>query len=68
MTALRRSLSGLACPTYVIDTPQGSGKIPVPLEFWDAEVLSYRDFCDQEHDVDEGSCAGVIRCCQSCDG
>ena len=44
MTQLRRSLPGLACPTYVIDTPDGSGKVPVPLEFWDSDVSGYRDF------------------------
>ncbi|MGC8862856.1 MAG: KamA family radical SAM protein [Armatimonadota bacterium] len=44
MTELRRTLSGLACPTYVIDAPNGSGKIPVPLEFWDADISSYTDF------------------------
>ncbi len=51
MTALRRSLSGIACPTYVVDTPNGSGKIPVPLEFWDTEALSYRDFGGEEHEL-----------------
>lgn len=34
MTDLRKRISGLACPTYVIDSPQGVGKIPVPLNFW----------------------------------
>jgi lysine 2,3-aminomutase len=34
MTELRKRISGLACPTYVIDSPQGVGKIPVPLNFW----------------------------------
>lgn len=54
VTRLRKNLSGLACPTYVIDTPFGSGKIPVPLEFWDADMSFYRDFCGEEHQV-EGS-------------
>lgn len=49
MTRLRSSLSGLACPTYVIDTPFGSGKIPVPLEYWDASLDVYRDFNGVEH-------------------
>jgi lysine 2,3-aminomutase len=44
MTDLRRTLSGLACPTYVIDAPDGSGKIPVPLQFWDSDTGSYKDF------------------------
>ncbi|MCE5200621.1 MAG: KamA family radical SAM protein [Armatimonadota bacterium] len=44
MTQLRRSLSGLACPNYVIDAPNGSGKIPVPLEFWNCDTTKYTDF------------------------
>lgn len=49
MTELRRSLSGLACPTYVIDAPDGSGKIPVPLDFWQADTNSYTDFEGKKH-------------------
>lgn len=52
MTELRRSLSGLAYPTYVIDAPDGSGKIPVPLEFWDADTSSYSDFEGKQHRTD----------------
>jgi lysine 2,3-aminomutase len=52
MTELRSRLSGLACPTYVIDVPEGSGKIPVPLEFWDADVTSYTDFEGKKHRVE----------------
>ena len=33
MTKLRKTLSGIAIPTYVVDVP-GRGKIPVPLKFW----------------------------------
>lgn len=44
MTKLRRSLSGIACPTYVVDTPNGSGKIPVPLNFWKFDNRSFVDF------------------------
>jgi lysine 2,3-aminomutase len=51
MTALRKSLSGIACPTYVVDTPNGSGKIPVPLGFWNSDARSYRDFCGKEHEL-----------------
>lgn len=51
MTRLRTSLSGLACPTYVIDTPYGSGKVPVPLKYWDCSVQRYRDFDGVEHDI-----------------
>lgn len=49
MTRLRSTLSGLACPTYVIDTPYGGGKIPVPLRYWDAEVDRFRDYHGVEH-------------------
>jgi len=49
MTELRRALSGLACPTYVIDVPNGSGKIPVPLEFWECDTSSYLDFDGVRH-------------------
>lgn len=62
MTALRKSLSGIACPTYVIDTPGGSGKIPVPLEFWDADVSSYNDFEDNEHSTVDLAKRGDCRC------
>lgn len=44
MTKLRKNLSGLACPLYVIDAPNGSGKIPVPLNFWKFEHNAFRDF------------------------
>jgi lysine 2,3-aminomutase len=46
MTELRKNLSGLAYPTYVIDTPNGSGKIPVPLNFWQFDAESFKDFED----------------------
>lgn len=44
MTKLRANLSGIACPTYVIDTPNGSGKIPVPLNFWKFDKSTFNDF------------------------
>lgn len=53
MTELRRSLSGLAYPTYVIDAPDGSGKVPVPLDFWDADTSSYTDFEGKTHGTTE---------------
>jgi lysine 2,3-aminomutase len=34
MSGLRRRMSGLALPTYVVDVC-GAGKLPVPLKFWD---------------------------------
>lgn len=44
VTKLRKELSGIACPTFVIDTPNGSGKIPVPLDFWKFEKRSFMDY------------------------
>lgn len=44
MTELRKKLSGLAYPTYVIDTPNGTGKIPVPLDFWKFDKSEFKDF------------------------
>lgn len=44
ITKLRKNLSGIAFPTYVIDTPCGSGKVPVPLNFWKFNSKSFRDF------------------------
>lgn len=43
-TKLRKELSGLANPLYVIDTPCGSGKIPVSLLFWQYDKSFYLDF------------------------
>lgn len=44
MTKLRANLSGIACPLYAIDAPGGSGKIPVPLNFWQFDKTSLTDF------------------------
>jgi len=51
MTELRKRLSGLACPTYVIDTPDGSGKIPVPLDFWKFDKSGHTDFLGKQSAV-----------------
>jgi lysine 2,3-aminomutase len=51
MTKLRANLSGIACPTYVIDTPNGSGKIPVPLNFWTFTKTSFTDFLGKHIEV-----------------
>jgi lysine 2,3-aminomutase len=51
-TKLRANLSGLACPTYVIDSPNGNGKIPVPLGFWEVDYSRYHDFQGDEHEVE----------------
>lgn len=48
MTKLRKNLSGIAFPTYVIDALQGSGKIPAPLNFWKFNCSSFVDFEDKE--------------------
>jgi len=50
-TRLRKNLSGLAWPTYVIDTPNGTGKIPVPLEFWEFNKKEFRDFLGKKQKV-----------------
>jgi len=39
MTKLRKTLSGIAVPTYVIDVP-GRGKVPIPLKFWKGMNIS----------------------------
>lgn len=44
MTKLRTNLSGIACPNFVIDTPNGSGKVPVPLNFWQFDLKEFKDF------------------------
>ncbi|HLD31899.1 MAG TPA: KamA family radical SAM protein [Patescibacteria group bacterium] len=50
-TELRHRLSGLACPMYVIDTPHGSGKIPVPTNDWEFDHDHYQDFAGQKQKV-----------------
>lgn len=44
MTELRKNISGIAFPQYVVDTPNGSGKIPIPLNFWKFDRTSFQDF------------------------
>lgn len=48
MTRLRKNISGIAFPNYVVDTPNGSGKIPIPLNFWKFEKSSFKDFDGKE--------------------
>lgn len=48
MTKLRSTLSGIACPLYVIDAPNGAGKIPVPLNFWQFNPKSFKDYYGKE--------------------
>ncbi len=49
MTQLKTNLSGIACPTFVIDAPQGYGKIPVPLDYWQTDLGRFTDFHDLDH-------------------
>ena len=51
MTELRKRLSGLAYPVYAIDAPNGSGKIPVPLNFWRFELGHFKDFEGKEQKI-----------------
>jgi len=44
MTKIRKTLSGLAFPFHVVDSPNGAGKIPVPLNFWRFDAESFFDF------------------------
>jgi len=44
MTKLRINLSGIAFPNYVVDSPNGSGKIPIPLNFWEFKKDNFKDF------------------------
>ena len=49
---LRRRLSGIAMPLYVIDVPGGNGKVPVPLDFWPiSDKVIYRDFLGKSSKV-----------------
>lgn len=47
MSALRKTLSGIAYPLHVIDSSSGHGKIPVPTNFWQADLDHYTDFFDE---------------------
>lgn len=47
-TALRKRLSGIACPTYVMDIEHGYGKVPVPLAFFSEDMARVTDFRGQE--------------------
>jgi lysine 2,3-aminomutase len=48
MTELRKLLSGIAYPTYVIDAPGGYGKVPVPLGFWKDGKGGFWDYRDNK--------------------
>jgi lysine 2,3-aminomutase len=44
VTNLYKKLSGIGCPRYVVDVPNGYGKIPVPLDFLNPETGEVYDF------------------------
>ena len=44
MTKLRKNISGIAFPFHVVDAPNGSGKIPLPLHFWKFKSSDFTDF------------------------
>ncbi|PIR02587.1 MAG: lysine 2,3-aminomutase [Candidatus Nealsonbacteria bacterium CG_4_9_14_0_2_um_filter_37_38] len=48
MTKLRKNLSGIAFPFHVIDAPNGSGKIPAPLNFWNFNTSNFTDFLEKK--------------------
>lgn len=50
ITELRKRISGLACPTLIIDAPESADKIPVPLDFWEIKTDFLKD------------CSGKLRC------
>lgn len=48
MTELRKVLSGIAYPTYIVDV-EGKGKIPVPLSFWsNIDITQCTDFTNKQ--------------------
>lgn len=42
-TELHSRLSGIACPTYVVDVNDGYGKLPVPLAYFNADTSVAKD-------------------------
>jgi lysine 2,3-aminomutase len=44
MAELRNKISGLACPTHVVDSYKGKGKVIVPSLNWNCKMSSFRDF------------------------
>lgn len=50
---LRRRLSGMASTAkFVIDTPYGNGKVPVPEGEWSADATEFVDFKGKRHRAD----------------
>ncbi len=50
-TQLTATLSGIACPTYIIDIEDGHGKIPVPLNFINETSGTIVDFNNRKHQL-----------------
>ncbi len=50
-TQLTATLSGIACPTYIIDVEDGHGKIPVPLNFINENNGTITDFKNTKHEL-----------------
>lgn len=48
MTQLKQRVSGLACPTFILDAPKTAEKIPVPLKFWDCNMEYFINFDGQK--------------------
>lgn len=48
MSELKLKISGLACPSHVIDSYKGKGKILVPDCRWSCNMSSFKDFDGQE--------------------
>lgn len=61
MTKLRKVLSGLAFPSHVIDSPNGSGKIPVPLNFWQFDKSRFNDFNEKKIETHDPPMKYVIK-------
>jgi lysine 2,3-aminomutase len=49
MSAIRKTVSGLAYPLHVIDSESGDGKIPVPTNHWKTDFSKYKDFSQKEN-------------------
>lgn len=48
-TRLAATLSGIACPTYILDVENGHGKIPLPLNFVSGDIVT--DFKNTAHTI-----------------
>ena len=53
MTKVRSKISGLACPTLIIDAPESAHKIPVPLLNWRCDISRFSDYFGKNHSLQE---------------